>query len=323
MAIKIIRGNGGFYTETGIGPFSTRTRAQLEARKKSCNRKPAASKPDTATSQTEQKRPADLTTPKPSEQYVDALIAGAKQRDPQRNGSLDEFKSVPSFREMVAAYRNGHAPPFLSSVQPQLMHAIAAQFTATVAEQLCLLKKRVAESRNIEREESHRKKQAYWKKEQAQLAGLLRDAADLFDSGQCDLGPYDALSLAAIKSSAGRFGDKDGDRVDEVCWCGTDNLRRWATIIERESVEVVFPKARAPRQTYTDSIGTRGLARDPTKNPVRGMVVREIAKYVPETMHNRTAVIVGLANYIGLQKVNRQYVRNAINVRRMPRKGRT
>jgi len=134
---------------------------------------------------------------------------------------------------------------------------------------------------------------------QQRLASCLREAADLFESGQTDAGVYPSLTGYR--------------KIDEQAWCGTEQLREWASTVEMSPVEVVFPVVRPVLSGIAvsfDSIGTRGGAANP-ESALRAMIVRETAFYVPKTTPHRYKTIADLAACIGID-VSRHYVRSLL-----------
>jgi hypothetical protein len=152
-------------------------------------------------------------------------------------------------------------------------------------------------SPELERKRLHKE---FSEKKKALIA-YLREAADIFDSGQCDPGLYPALT-----------------KYDEDRWCGSERLREWARHVEMSPVEVVFPVVR-PRHGLVlpfKNAGKSGRASDPDA-ALRAMVVREIADRVPDGIkipnsdRQRYSVIAELMRYTGIT-VTSAYVRSLI-----------
>lgn len=138
-----------------------------------------------------------------------------------------------------------------------------------------------------------------YKDKQKKLAACLREAADIFDSGQCDPGPYASLT---------KYQENDSES-----WCGSARLREWANKVELSPLDVVFPIVRPDLEGLAvpfESIGTRGGASKPD-SALRAMIVREIARYVPETIRETPSVVAELAGIIGVI-ISRQYVRSLL-----------
>jgi len=143
-----------------------------------------------------------------------------------------------------------------------------------------------------------------YREKQSRLVACLKEAADIFESGQCDARGYPSLASYRV--------------IDEKSWCGSDQLREWANTVEHNPLEVVFPMVRPDLPGLAvpfESIGTRGGAAN-QESALRAMVVREIAFYVPETVHHRYSTIAKLAAYVGIE-VSRNYVGSLL------KKGRT
>ena len=135
-----------------------------------------------------------------------------------------------------------------------------------------------------------------WKQKQQLLASLLSDAADIFDSGQSDSGVYPSLT--------------GYNEIENGVWCRSDQLREWAHLVKTSPVEVVFPMARPEIPGLLmpqENIGKSGGAatRD---GAFRGLVVREIAYFVPETMKSRFSIIAEISRHLGMN-ISRQNVR--------------
>jgi len=160
--------------------------------------------------------------------------------------------------------------------------------------------------------------QKNWKEKKGKLAQALRDAADLFDTGQCDSVDHSLFNSqkAGAKISDWVLKRNGNSNMDVPIWCGSKHLRAWADVVDLTPVDSVFPIARPPGlyAPFSD-IGTRGGAADPD-SALRAIVCREIGNRVPETLRNRYSTIANLAEYIGMS-VDPHYVRSLL------KKGRT
>lgn len=134
---------------------------------------------------------------------------------------------------------------------------------------------------------------------QARLAACLKEAADIFDSGQTDPGLY--ASLSGYR------------KTDEAMWCSSEQLREWADLVERSPVEVVFPLARPNPPGLPlnySSIGTSGAASKPD-SALRAAIVREIARFVAECTPKRYTTIAQLTSFANI-KVSPAYTRSLL-----------
>jgi hypothetical protein len=138
-----------------------------------------------------------------------------------------------------------------------------------------------------------------WKKKAKRLAGLLRKAADIFDSGMCK-GMEAARSLAVCA-----MGPSD---VHEVAWCGSDNLRRWALSVDNSPTEEIFPAAHPPSGMVT--IGMAGGALE-SEAALRAACVRYIWERVPTEVKMSYKMVAELCALAG-HKVTSKYVRTIV-----------
>lgn len=227
---------------------------------------------------------------------------------------LPGIKECPDFRKLAAAYLAGHYPPGF-----EFQRSLGFSFTEKDAASYChglvlrlhelgfrtMLLKTGDSSASAEWDRHWRQTQDIWKQKQDKLVKLLRDAANLFESGQCDAGIFP--TVAGYKALSERCGHGG---VDETFWPGVENLRHWADVVEEAPVEVVFPVARQnPPGWRVGEVGERGRAFD-GKGGFRAMAVRAIAEYVPEStlFKERFSVISGLTSFIGID-ATRQNVR--------------
>jgi hypothetical protein len=255
---------------------------------------------------------------------IDSLIREAKRERLTQIAfrTLPDLETLPAFRLVVGRYLGLTPPPVFTlarSLGAKYSRAEAAHSTTLLAWGLLQLRRRIVLAGGgvltIKWDRHWRSERAKWKEEQAKLVSLLNQAADLFDSGQCDPGPY--ASFTGYKS----LSTPNFSGVDEIDWCGTENLRRWAQLIKMSPVEIVFPKARPnpPDLLFRpDIVGTRGGASD-DEGALRAMVVREISKHIPEEMLSQGGyqAISALTMHLGLTHVSRQYVASLL------KKGRT
>lgn len=157
--------------------------------------------------------------------------------------------------------------------------------------------------------------EAQWENKKLELEQLLRDAADLFDSGQSDPGMFPSLERS--RKNGAKMPNYVLERngippMDIDYWCGSEYLRAWADIILLTPVDVVFPIARSDSGLYGPfkNIGTRGGAAKP-ESALRAVICREIASYVPESIDDRYSAIADLARYLKMD-VTAHYVRSLL-----------
>lgn len=176
-----------------------------------------------------------------------------------------------------------------AQARPDYVRNESAGCAATFATHLFKLGIRVQVATTNKFEVSFERKwqrtEAEYRLKQARLAACLKQAAEIFDSGQADPGGYASLS--------------GYQEIDEAMWCGSDRLREWADLVERSPVEVVFPLARPHPPGLPlkySSVGTRGAASAP-EGALRGAILREIAHFVPESTPKRYTTIAELAGF--------------------------
>lgn len=244
---------------------------------------------------------------------VDALIA----RIGHALSYLPDIENLPAFRHVLSEYLLGHAPAAFE-VHASLGYAFSNSEAERTAANLIL---HLFELRS--RWQSHQARvhigvdwdrhwtqtKIDWQAKQVRLAALLREAADLFESGQCDPGLAPSLAKYKVQDESNGQGD-----VDTVYWCGAENLRRWAESVERTHVEAVFPLAQQhPSCWRLGKFGKRGRASNPD-SAIRAMVIRSIADYIPNEMLtvNGYSVINDLAAFIGIEGVTPQNVRGIL-----------
>lgn len=217
-----------------------------------------------------------------------------------------------------AAHRDAIVNGFLSGKPPPSCHP-TQRFSAKSATHALLLKLGELRARieannhdivGVEWDKQWSAIQSEWTEKRSKLAGLLREVADLYESGQCDNDPDPHPHFDRYKEQDEKAGIVS---VDEIIWCGAYNFRRWADLVERSPVEVVFPRSRPqPSGWSVHNIGQRGDA-DPDA-ALRASVLRAIAEYVPLTMlrNGGYRAIADLASFVGIQFPNdntrRQYV---------------
>lgn len=244
---------------------------------------------------------------------VDALIAGIGPALRYLAG----IESLPAFRDVLAEYLLGHVPTVFE-YSASLGYAFTKREAERTAGNLIL---HLFELRS--RWQSHQARvhigvdwdrywtqtKIDWQAKQVYLVALLREAADLFESGQCDPGLAPSLAKYKVRDESNGQGD-----VDTVYWCGGGNLRRWAESVERTPVEAVFPLAQQhPSGWRLGKFGKRGRASDPD-SAIRAMIIRSIADYIPNEMLtvNGYSVINDLAAFIGIEGVNPRSVRGIL-----------
>lgn len=227
------------------------------------------------------------------------------------------IEQVPAFRDVLAEYLQGHIPAafeipasFGSLSTHEEVLTIASNFIMHLYE----LRTRVqAHHAGVEFGVAWDRRWTQvkdnWEEKRTRLIHLLNEAADLFESGQCESGLSPSLAKYKLRDQS----DGQGD-VDSVYWCGEENLRRWAESVKLTPVETVFPRAHHyPRGWRIEQFGRRGRASDPN-SAMRAMVIRAIADYVPDEMININgySTISDLATFIGLQGTTRQSVRGIL-----------
>ena len=255
------------------------------------------------------------------EKNVKSLI-GEAQKSSQTKlmlSSMPGLDSLPAFHSVIAEYVALNAPPafnFTKKLGYEFTREQAVISVGSFAWNLNGLRLRMAAARagvSAEWEKKYINEQKYWKRQQKRMGKLLFEAADLFDSGQSDSGPYASLvKYKELGNPVAQYG------VDDVDWCGADNLRRWADVVSMSPIEVVFPVARpypTGRLFRPGNVGKRGGASN-SDGALRAMAVREIAHHIPKSMFksNGYAVIASLAGFIGVD-VTRQYVSSLMKMR--------
>lgn len=241
---------------------------------------------------------------------IDALIAGIGPA----LSYLAGIENLPAFRHVLSEYLLGHVPAAF-----ELHASLGYAFNKSEAEGMAFnLILRLFELRM--RWESHQARvyigvdwdrhwtqtKIDWQAKQVRLVELLREAAELFESGQSNPGLTPSLAKYKLQDQS----DGQGG-VDSVYWCGGENLRRWAGVVEMTPVEAVFPLAQHhPILWRPGQFGKRGRASDPD-SALRALVIRAIADYIPDEMLkvNGYSAICDLAAFIGIGGITRQHVR--------------
>ncbi len=219
---------------------------------------------------------------------LDSII----QRALEQGGLTDDLKkigSLPAFRNVVREILKENRDQALAIVGG-LLDRLMNLLTLVQLNRLGVL--------SLEDYKEQGRMRGAWLEKKDRLVELLREAADLFDSGQCDSGPYPSIE---------KYGE-----IDDQMWCGSKKLREWAQLIQLSPVEVVFPVTRQQTGPFIsrENIGNRGGAAD-SDAALRGLVVREIASHVPDTMDQRYATISKLAKFVGVS-VDPKYVRSIL-----------
>ncbi|MDD2770376.1 MAG: hypothetical protein PHT19_16770 [Methylococcus sp.] len=230
---------------------------------------------------------------------------------------LPGIEECPDFRKVTAAYLAGYHPPVY-----EYSRSLGYSFTEDDVVGSCrslILRLHELRSRAMsldagdssagaEWDRHWRQTKDSWKQKQSELVNLLRDAANLFESGQADARMFPTVAgYKALRERCGQGG------VDDTFWPGVENLRRWAAVVKEAPVEVVFPAARQqPPGWRVGEAGERGRAFD-GEGGFRALAVRAIAEYVPEStiFRQRFSVISGLAGFIGID-ATRQNVRSIL-----------
>jgi hypothetical protein len=229
-------------------------------------------------------------------------------------GYLSGIENLPAFRDVLSAYLQGHAPaPFeyAASIGYVFTFQEAARMAAGMIRRLFEMRTRWEFHRlgvyvGVEWDRHWAQTKNDWVEKRARLVELLTEAADLFESGQCDPGIFPSLEKYKDRWQSDGLGD-----VDSVHWCGGKNLRRWAGVVEMTPDEGVFPLAQHhPPGWRVGQFGRRGRASDPD-SALRAMVIREIAEYIPTEMMavNGYSTICDLTAFIGIKGISRQNVR--------------
>lgn len=230
---------------------------------------------------------------------------------------LPNIESLPAFHDVLSEYLLGHAPNAFNYAAA-LGHPFSQSEAELAVVNLVLHLFELRMRWNCHQARVHigvdwdrhwTQTKIDWQAKQVRLAELLKEAGDLFVSGQCDSGLAPSLAKYKLQDQSNGLGD-----VDSVYWCGAENLRRWAESVERTPVEAVFPLAQQhPSSWRLGKFGKRGRASDPD-SAIRAMVIRSIADYIPDKMlrGNGYSVICDLAAFIGIEGLTRQNVRGIL-----------
>lgn len=229
---------------------------------------------------------------------IESLINDAMEKHPLMD-SLCSIEKLPAFRKVVAHFLE---------LDPDGAQINTSNMLLSFNRLHMRIQMHQYGVAGVEYDKAWQETAKHWTEKRAQLVDLLRDTADLFDSGQCESDSRPTLvKYKKIDTEQG---------VDEVLWCGSGNLRRWAEIVATSPVEVVFPVASSQNDGLVMPwaiIGERGKASD-LDSAFRGMMVREIARYVPKTIGKyRPSIIAALARFLGMDiKVKPKYVRSLL-----------
>ena len=249
-----------------------------------------------------------------TEHDIDDLIIKIKKNENTNSTHVSEFEHIKPYRKVIAEYLAKNSPPYYSWAEEKgysFLFNDALNATINLTRHLSIVKTRIEASTlpnyDISWEKNLIRERTHWKAKQKKLEELLQEAANLFKSGQCHEDNYPTLTSYKEKEAL------EYQSVDEILWCGAENLSRWAKIISKSPVEVVFPITRSPLSGFNfnlDNIGKRGGASDPD-GALRAFMIREIAEYIPNSMTERYSVIHKLVSHVGIQ-TNRHYVRSLL-----------
>ncbi|MGB0218804.1 MAG: hypothetical protein ACPGJF_05675 [Sinimarinibacterium flocculans] len=245
----------------------------------------------------ERRRAKDVSQTQPAPQSVDELIALVRT---QHGSLIDGLDRSDAYRTLLASYASGLKPAMYADATPELFDGcpLPEAFALGLVATLHKLRERALSARGgrgIDAERHLKRRVAEWARKQRELAKLLNDAADLFESGLSS----DFLSkeqLSAWKHpSLGSFVAFDeqmnGEAVGEVFWCGTENLRRWAENIKSVPPGAVFPAAwrlSGERGLSPISLVAEAKGRSTgTMNALNAIAARRIAQWVPPEMLRR------------------------------------
>lgn len=255
---------------------------------------------------------------------IDAVIASV--RDQPVAGlalsGLPNLEASKAFRVIVRAYLEGGIPPFLIDQRGWVglqaagtAQQRASRYTDGLVCALGTLKERV--DSGILAEDYRRAKQEFakWQEKKRTLCNYLDMAADLFDDGQFPSAlpvitnpDGSTVDMEAVWLSLSLKGCVSGSqRLDEVLWCGSNNLRRWSDNVRRTPIEAVFPLAAESQFLAALDIKNLGGAKANGNAAIRAAVVRGIEPHIPEAIltkrgsYGRPAAVKGLAAAIGIQ----------------------
>lgn len=240
----------------------------------------------------EEKKPAkggsipDRVTQDPS---TDSLIQLVVENN-RFTEKTQDLGNIPLFKEIVSEYKTTNPNDALHKTAAMMYHFDKLYLRILAWK---------SGSFGIDWDKEWHHERMSWKQKQQLLASLLSDAADIFDSGQNDSGLYPSLT--------------GYNEIENGAWCRSDQLREWARLVRMSPVEVVFPMARPelPGLLMPEkNIGNSGGAAD-RNGAFRGLVVREIAYFVPETMESRFSIIAKISRHLGMD-ISRQNVRGIL-----------
>ncbi len=255
-----------------------------------------------------------------SPENIDLLIALAKN-DASTALAFQELPTLENsshFRKVVEEFSMGNSPPVFVLArqggcvfeQRERIHAVGNLAWFLLQARIRIQMAKNSDFSAWDRHWINVRKQFEEKKKQ--LEDHLRQAADIMSMGHCESEPYPSLDRYFRRGNP--IGSHD---VNEVHWCGADNLRRWADVVNYSPVEVVFPKARPLPEGWLfrpDSMAKRGGGTC-SEGHMRGFLIRELAQYVPEQMLTRGrggyAAIARLLVIVGM-KVSPQQARGVI-----------